>query len=62
MLGSNAVMVGDSVFDIDGGRDAGIDTIAVTYGFGFDDYEQAKNANPTYIVGSVEELENILLD
>ena len=61
IVGKKAVMVGDSVFDIDGGRDAGIDTIAVTYGFGFENERQAKDSNPTYVARSVEELGKILL-
>lgn len=61
ILGKKAVMVGDSTFDVDGGKDAGIDTIAVSYGFGFETEEEAINSNPTYVARSVEELEKILL-
>ena len=31
----NAVLIGDSIYDADGAAAAGIDFIAVTYGFGF---------------------------
>lgn len=61
MLGGKCVMVGDSSYDIEGGIANGIDTIAVTYGFGIDSVADAKALNPTYIACSVEELSDILL-
>ena len=60
MIGDKCVMIGDSPYDVQGGRDNGIDTIAVTYGFGFTSREQAEKAHPTYIAESVEQLEKIL--
>ncbi len=53
------VMVGDTVFDIEGGKEIGIFTIAVNYGFGKED--ELKAANPDYFVEDVEELYEILV-
>jgi len=50
----STVMVGDKYMDIEAGHNTGIDSIAVTYGFGSED--ELKNANPTHLVHSVEEL------
>lgn len=61
MLGKSCIMAGDSPYDIDGGRDNGIDTIAVLYGFGFTSRAQAEKSLPTYIAGSVKELGDIIL-
>lgn len=61
MIGKRCVMIGDSPYDIDGGRDNGIDTIAVTYGFGFTSREEAEKTRPTYIAESVDDLKKILL-
>lgn len=43
---SETVMIGDTIFDLEGALAAGIDFIAVTYGFGFtcdDDLKSSKN-------------------
>ncbi len=61
IIGERAVMVGDSVYDIDGGKDNGIDTIAVTYGFGFTDKNQAEQSGATLISDSVQNLKKILI-
>jgi len=53
------VFVGDTNLEIEAGKLAGIQTIAVTWGFYAED--RLKALNPDYIVHSVEELENILL-
>ncbi len=53
------VMVGDTVFDIEGGKENGLSTIAVNYGFGKE--EELKAANPDYFVEDVEELYEILM-
>ncbi len=53
------VMVGDTVFDIEGGKENGLSTIAVGYGFGKED--ELKAANPDYFVEDVEELYEILI-
>lgn len=56
----NCVMIGDSVYDIQGGRDNGVDTVAVTYGFGFSGEQEAIGSGATYIAHSVKELKDIL--
>ena len=53
------VVVGDTIFDIEGGKENGLATIAVTYGFGKE--EDLKNAEPDFLVDSVEELFEILV-
>ena len=53
------VMVGDRKHDIIGAQDNRIDSIAVTYGYG--SIEELKNAKPTYIVSSVDELCELLI-
>ena len=52
------VMVGDTVYDIHGGKQNRISTIAVGYGFGIK--EELIAAEPDYYVASVEELSRIL--
>jgi len=52
------VMIGDTVFDIEGGKENGLSTVAVNYGFGKE--EELRNANPDYFVEDVEELYEIL--
>lgn len=52
------VMIGDTVYDIEGGNENGLLTIAVGYGFGKE--EELRNANPTFYVEDVEELYEIL--
>ena len=47
-------MVGDTVFDIEGGRENGLTTVAVTYGFG--KAGELRNARPDILAESVEEL------
>ncbi len=52
------VMIGDTVFDIEGGKENGLSTVAVNYGFG--EEAELRNANPDYFVEDVEELYEIL--
>ncbi|MBR5224624.1 MAG: dTMP kinase [Clostridia bacterium] len=59
LLGGVPVMVGDRCFDVDGGKDNGIDTIGVTYGYGT--REELEQAGATYVVDTVEELTDVLL-
>lgn len=56
----DAVFVGDSSFDLISGRKAGVKTIAVTWGAS-ETYELEKH-NPDYLVGTVEELYNTILN
>lgn len=51
-------MVGDTVFDMEGGKENGISTVAVSYGFG--DITELQQCNPDYFADSVEELFEIL--
>jgi len=53
------VMIGDTVFDILGGKENGLSTIAVSYGFGKEN--ELKEVNPDYFVESVEELYDVLI-
>jgi phosphoglycolate phosphatase len=50
-------MVGDTVFDIEGARNVGIDVIAVQYGYG--KKEELKEAD--FVVKTVKDLKNLLL-
>ena len=53
------VMIGDTLFDIEGGKQNDLSTIAVTYGFGEED--KLKKAEPDYLVDDVEELYELLV-
>lgn len=48
------VMVGDRAHDIVGAQENGIDSIAVSYGYGT--MEELQNAGPTHVANSVEDL------
>ena len=52
------VMVGDTVFDIEGGKANGLSTVAVNYGFGME--EKLRAANPDFWADDVDELFEIL--
>ena len=54
------IMIGDTRFDICGASDAGIDSIGVTYGYGTPD--EMKEAGATFMVNSVTEIANIILE
>ena len=58
-LGGVPVMIGDRCFDVDGGKENGIDTIGVCYGYGT--REELEEAGATHIAETVEELTDILL-
>jgi len=55
----NIVMVGDTTMDITGGKENGLSTIAVTYGFG--KKEELQKAEPDYWAENVEELAEMLV-
>ncbi len=55
---SKAVMIGDRYFDIEGARDAGIESIGVTFGFGSRD--ELQKAGATYIADTAEEIRKII--
>jgi len=58
-LGGVPVMIGDRCYDVEGGRENGIDTIGVCYGYGT--RSELEEAGATHIAETVEELSNILL-
>lgn len=55
---SECVMIGDTQYDISGAVDAGVDSIAVTYGYG--KKEEMKAAGATHMADSVKEIAEIL--
>ena len=55
----DTVMVGDRKYDVFGGHANGIISVGVTYGYG--DYEELKNADAEFIVDSVAQLKQLLL-
>lgn len=54
----SCVMIGDRKYDIEGARQAGIDSIGVLWGYG--DYEELKAAGATHIVETLEDLSKII--
>ncbi len=56
---SECIMIGDTRFDIIGAVDAGVDSIAVTYGYG--NIDEMKAAGATYTVDSASEIARIVL-
>ncbi len=53
------VMVGDTLFDMEGGKQNGLSTIAVAYGFGKE--HELKAAQPDFFAEDVEELYELLI-
>ena len=53
------VMIGDTVFDIIGGKENGLSTIAVGYGFG--KKKELQSTNPDYYAETVDDLYEILV-
>lgn len=54
----DAVMVGDTKADIMAGKNARIDTIAVTYGY--ENLEILEKSNPTYLIDNFKTLQELL--
>jgi phosphoglycolate phosphatase len=54
-----ALMVGDRIYDIEGARACGIETVAVSYGYGSN--EEFNRAAPAYRADSVPELTALLV-
>ncbi|WLR42400.1 HAD family hydrolase [Bacillus carboniphilus] len=52
------IMVGDRKHDVIGANQTGIDSLAVTYGYG--SLEELREFSPTYIVNTVDEIKDIL--
>ena len=55
---NECVMIGDTKYDIIGASEAGVDSIAVTYGYGKN--EEMKEAGATYMADSVQEVAGFL--
>ncbi|POB11262.1 phosphoglycolate phosphatase [Sulfobacillus sp. hq2] len=55
---SDAVMIGDRAHDIVGAHNNGIDSVAVTYGYG--SLSELREANPTFLAHTVKETERLL--
>jgi phosphoglycolate phosphatase len=53
------IMIGDRKHDIIGANNTGIDSIAVTYGYG--SLQELSHSKPTYIVDTVGQLKDILM-
>lgn len=58
-LGGTPVMVGDRRYDVEGAREAGVDCVGVTFGYG--SCEELKQAGTAHIAESARELGDILL-
>ena len=56
-----AVLIGDSRYDAAGAAEAGIDFIAVTYGFGFKSIEDTKEFPCAGVCADVNEIEKLLI-
>ncbi|MCZ6681203.1 MAG: HAD family hydrolase [Candidatus Poribacteria bacterium] len=56
---AHTAMVGDREHDVLGARNNGIDSIAVTYGYG--SLTELQNASPTHCASSVEDLTRLLV-
>ncbi len=54
---SEAILVGDAIVDIEMGKNAGVKTVAITWGFGGEDISISK---PDYLIKKIEELEKII--
>jgi phosphoglycolate phosphatase len=57
---SKVVLIGDSTFDAIGAEQVGIDFIAVTYGYGFKNKQEANNVKNIFIAQNVADLINYL--
>jgi phosphoglycolate phosphatase len=55
---SESVIIGDKKQDIEAGKEIGIKTCGVLYGYGTE--KEIKESNPDFIAGSVKELKHIL--
>ena len=55
---NECIMIGDTKYDIEGALGAGVDSIAVTYGYG--NTESLRESGATFIADSVKDISNIL--
>ena len=56
---SKAVLVGDTVFDVEGAKSLGLASLAVTYGY--ENVESLVASSPDFLAGSVAEISSIIL-
>ena len=56
---TRCLMIGDTLHDVEGARECGIDAVAVTYGFGAE--EELRKARPVAIVNSPREITELLV-
>ena len=56
---TRCILVGDRKFVINGAREGGMDSLAVTYGYG--SFEELTAAKPNYLAPSPKEILQILL-
>ncbi len=56
---SKAVLVGDTIFDVEGAKTLGLASLAVTYGY--EDREGLVASNPDFLADSVAEIKSIIL-
>ena len=54
------IMIGDRKFDVEGAKEMEVTSVAVGYGYG--PAEELQKAEPDYIVNTVAELRNLLID
>ena len=57
----DAVLIGDTLFDAKGANDAGVDFLAVTYGFGFRDEKEFESYPYIGAAKNTEEIEKFIL-
>ena len=54
------VMIGDRKFDVEGAKEIGVTSVAVSYGYG--SLEELQGANPDYLIESVEGLQHLFME
>lgn len=59
LVRKECIMIGDTHFDIDGAHDAGIDSVAVTYGYG--DPDSIRSSHPVYTADTPADISALLL-
>ena len=59
---NETILVGDSEFDAIGAKEAGIDFLAVTYGFGFKDQKLLKDYNVTMVAENAYDIAKLLCE
>jgi phosphoglycolate phosphatase len=54
----DAIMIGDSIYDIEAGKAAGVNTCAVTYGF--NERRELEKMKPDFLIDDIIELKNFI--